>query len=63
MTTALDALHRLRDGNARFASGRPNLDAAAYQARLTDLAQGQQPFAIVLGCSDSRVPVEITWPS
>jgi carbonic anhydrase len=46
-----DALAQLKAGNARFAKG--PLDAYA-----AELASGQHPFAIVLGCSDSRVPIE-----
>jgi len=50
------ALTRLRDGNERFAEGRqrPHF-TPAERRRLVD---GQQPWAVVLGCSDSRVPVE-----
>ena len=51
--TASDALQRLKDGNARFVAGRSNPDWFA------DLSEGQNPFATILGCSDSRVPPEI----
>lgn len=47
----------LREGNARFASGRtvsPNSDAA----RRAEVAESQSPFAVILSCADSRVPVE-----
>ncbi len=56
-----DALARLKDGNARFASGKlthPDTNAA----RRTDTAaNGQHPFAAVVSCSDSRVPVELVF--
>ena len=54
-----EALDMLREGNARYASGneqRPNQDR---QRRSLTAWQGQQPFAAVLACSDSRVPVEL----
>lgn len=57
--TAGEALSRLRDGNRRFVSGVRSLDALLSHTRRTDLATDQQPFAIVLGCSDSRVPAEV----
>jgi len=60
MATALAALDRLRDGNRRFAAGAPRA-AAASQARRQALADGQAPFAIILGCSDSRVPAELVF--
>lgn len=50
------ALSRLAAGNQRFASGTTVMDARTFRAELAD--QKQQPFAIVLGCSDSRMPVE-----
>jgi len=50
------ALERLRTGNARFVGGTSR--SAAFGARVAALANGQTPFAVVLGCSDSRVPVE-----
>jgi carbonic anhydrase len=49
-------LEALMAGNARFASGQPLCLPAT--ARRAELANGQAPFAAVLGCSDSRVPVE-----
>jgi carbonic anhydrase len=54
------ALQRLREGNRRFAANRPSPDAAA-KVRPEQLAGGQEPFAIILGCSDSRVPAEIVF--
>ena len=59
--TAAEALPRLRDGNRRFVAGESNLDALASQARRDSLVDGQEPFAIILGCSDSRVPAEIVF--
>jgi carbonic anhydrase len=58
MISARDALERLRDGNRRFAAGASNGEPSG-PARRTELAAGQEPFAIILGCSDSRVPAEI----
>ena len=56
---ARDALERLREGNRRFAADLRSLELLPSHARRADLLGGQQPFAIVLGCSDSRVPAEI----
>ncbi len=56
---AREALERLRAGNRRFASDARDRGAAASPARRRELLAGQAPFAIVLGCADSRVPVEI----
>jgi carbonic anhydrase len=56
--TAAEALVRLREGNQRFASNVRSIDAMLSQARRAELAKGQLPFAIVLGCSDSRSPAE-----
>src|SRR5215813_7145920 len=58
---ALEALERLREGNRRFALGVRSLDAFVSQARRSELVARQEPFAIILGCSDSRVPVEIVF--
>ena len=54
--TPADALDRLKDGNARFVAGTPESDP--YGPRVRDFAGAQNPFAAVLGCSDSRVPIE-----
>ena len=58
---ALESLQRLRDGNARFASNVRGLESFLTQERRAELAEGQAPHAIILGCSDSRVPVEIVF--
>ena len=58
-TSARDALTRLRDGNRRFAAGLRSTEVLATHTRRADLLGGQQPLAIILGCSDSRVPAEI----
>lgn len=59
MVTALEALRRLREGNIRFTSDDEEPSMLTSQAARHRLTYGQQPFAIVFGCSDSRVPVEI----
>ncbi len=61
MISALEALDRLREGNRRFASDVRGRDPLATQARRSEVAAGQEPFAIILGCSDSRVPAEIVF--
>jgi carbonic anhydrase len=61
MITALESLHRLRDGNARFAANVRGIESFLTQERRAALAEGQSPHAIILGCSDSRVPVEIVF--
>ena len=61
MSTALSALERLREGNRRFVAGVRSLDTLVSQMRRGDFVAGQKPFAVILGCSDSRVPVEIVF--
>jgi len=61
MISGHDALARLREGNRRFVSGTHDADAALQQTHRLALARGQAPFAIVLGCSDSRVPAELVF--
>jgi carbonic anhydrase len=60
MLNATDALERLREGNRRFVANEPTHLVGA-ETRRRELAGGQQPFAIILGCSDSRVPAEIVF--
>jgi len=61
MLTAQAALERLREGNARFVSRERNSDALTSETRRRKVAAGQEPFAVILGCSDSRVPAEIVF--
>jgi carbonic anhydrase len=61
MIPAREALERLREGNLRFAANVRGSDAFVSHTRRVELAAGQQPFAIILGCSDSRVPAEIVF--
>jgi len=56
--TAKEALARLVAGNQRFVSGKARFPAIRKDI-LRKLAKGQQPYATILGCSDSRVPVEL----
>ena len=60
MIPAHEALERLREGNRRFASDRGSRPIILGGLPGPDPAQ-QRPFAIILGCSDSRVPVEIVF--
>ncbi len=61
MISAWDALERLRQGNARFVAGVRSLDTLSNAARRDGSTAGQEPLAVILGCSDSRVPVEIVF--
>lgn len=58
--TAEEALVRLKEGNARFVSGEARFPTVQKEV-LADLAKGQQPYATILGCSDSRVPPELVF--
>jgi carbonic anhydrase len=58
---ASEALERLREGNRRFVTEVGSRDPLADQARRDALAAGQYPIAVILGCSDSRVPVELVF--
>jgi carbonic anhydrase len=61
MISAREALERLREGNRRFVTGARSSDTLTSQTRRSELAAGQEPFAIILGCSDSRVPAELVF--
>ena len=61
MISALEALQRLQAGNRRFVAGAQSRDMITSQTRRNEVAMGQEPFAIILGCSDSRVPAEIVF--
>jgi carbonic anhydrase len=59
MIAASEAIKRLKEGNQRFVSGAPSIGANVQQIQRAGFVEGQMPFAIILGCSDSRVPAEI----
>ena len=61
MITAHEALARLREGNRRFVADERSHETIESRAHRAGLADGQEPFAVILGCSDSRVPVEIVF--
>ena len=61
MISAPEALERWREGTRRFASGVRGGSAYTSPTGRYELAAGQEPFAVILGCSDSRVPAEIVF--
>lgn len=61
MISAEDALMKLREGNRRFAAGDIDAGSMASRSHQAGMSDGQAPFAIVLACSDSRVPVELVF--
>jgi carbonic anhydrase len=61
MMSAREALEALRQGNRRFVARMDGHEGLVNQPRREDLAQPHRPFAIILGCSDARVPAEIVF--
>lgn len=61
MLPAREALARLREGNRRFVAGECSHAARITRLHREGLVEGQHPFAVILGCSDSRVPVEMVF--
>jgi carbonic anhydrase len=61
MLNAIEALERLRQGNQRFVANQANGHCLTIPAPGSELVDGQEPFAILLGCSDSRVPAELVF--
>jgi carbonic anhydrase len=61
MIPAREALERLIDGNRRFVSSLRGNTPRTHEPRRNELVQRQEPFAVILGCSDSRVPAEIVF--
>jgi len=59
LTDPIEALERLRTGNARFVAN--ELSRAISDVERARLTSGQEPFAAILGCSDSRVPTEVVF--
>ncbi|HVY40601.1 MAG TPA: carbonic anhydrase [Polyangia bacterium] len=58
---AKEALERLKAGNLRYVQNVRSIDSMLSHSRRENLLQAQTPFAIVLGCSDSRAPAEIVF--
>src|SRR5690242_6940553 len=58
--TADEALARLVEGNERFVRGQARFPTVQKEV-LAELAKGQEPYATILGCSDSRVPPELVF--
>jgi len=61
MISAREALQRLKVGNQRFVSDLGDRSTLNDHSRRKELVEGQAPFAIILGCSDSRVPAELVF--
>ncbi len=61
MISAQEALQRLQEGNRRFVSSIEGGQPSLGKSRQVELVKEQTPFAIVLGCSDSRVPAELVF--
>jgi len=59
MIPAREALAMLQEGNRHFVAGDHRRSIATDEIRRRQLLDGQDPFAIILGCSDSRVPTEL----
>ena len=62
--SAAESLDRLKSGNARFMTGRSQFEAVTAKMvleRVRELSTGQKPFATIIGCSDSRVPIEFVF--
>jgi carbonic anhydrase len=61
MVSARESLERLREGNLRFSSNLRGSEPFLRHAHRAELPMDQQPFAIILGCSDARVPAEMVF--
>ena len=57
--THKEALNRLKEGNSRYAAGTPWQSSVSNELRTVLFSKGQSPYAAIVGCSDSRVPMEL----
>ena len=61
MISAKEALDKMIEGNRQFVTNVQQTKSRTGNTRRLELSGGQEPFAILLGCSDSRVPAEIVF--
>ena len=61
MVSAEESLAKLKEGNQRFVKNLQSCDKRTCEIRRSELLEAQEPFAIILGCSDSRVPAELVF--
>jgi carbonic anhydrase len=59
--SADEALQRLMEGNRRFVNGQMSILKQSDTATRKSLTKGQKPYAVILTCSDSRVPPEVVF--
>jgi len=59
--TCQEAITHLKKGNNRFVAGKPHHTSVSPKLRATLYEKGQNPYATIIGCSDSRVPLEIVF--
>jgi carbonic anhydrase len=61
MMTSEQAFNRLKEGNSRYAAGATQLSGVTAELRSDLFINGQFPYAVIVGCSDSRVPAELVF--
>ena len=61
MKSAREAIKLLKEGNERFRSNNQLHEGSSFEKRREELLDGQAPFAVILGCADSRAPAELVF--
>ena len=57
----IPSLKKLKEGNRRFVQGQSEQTIESIISQRNASVEGQKPFAVILGCSDSRVPAELVF--